>query len=226
LTPHAIQSRPSIVEINRILSAQNGLIVHFSGAPKGFSSNQPDRYFPDDLKFIVDGKAQGGVSCSVVFPGDRFDGIERNATGCVGLVLGLRSPDSLIAVSATDCGTVVDPDGYRVPRQAHISTDNILSSIEGRPTGRYNEWVVADFDVLGVFAIEPLEIWGQVSIHIPSELRVPLDAGHCQLLDESQYGIIATSFKEVAKHFLNLPLYTFRGDHICRLVEHHALYSA
>lgn len=221
---HVTQSRPSIAEINQVLSESNGLIVHFSGAPKGLSFTQTIRYFPDDLNFVAAGNAQGGVSCSVVFPGDVFAGIERNAIGCVGLVLGLRTPESLVAVSATDCGTNVGPDGHRVPRQPHISIDEIRSSINGRPPRNYNEWVLADFNVLGVFAIEPLEIWGQGRIDVSDEVRELLASSQYDALDELQYGIINTSFEEIAEHFPSLPLYTFRRGRICKLVRPHSIY--
>ena len=115
--------KPTREEVREFLCQRNALLVHFSGAPKGAGLERGAAHlFPTDLRHVVDGHASGGLSCSVVQPGDVFQGIARNATGSIGLVLDLKSADSLLAVSADDCGSVGDSSGKRnrVPRARHL----------------------------------------------------------------------------------------------------------
>ncbi|RZF28073.1 hypothetical protein EVC45_20200 [Paraburkholderia sp. UYCP14C] len=81
-----------------------------------------DHLYPVDLRHVIDKRAMGGVSCSVVSPGDKFHQPRgNNAIGTVGVVLGLTSPQSLFDVSATDCGSFVDAGGTRAPRPSPIT---------------------------------------------------------------------------------------------------------
>lgn len=100
-------NRPELADVHQFLRKHNALIVHFSGAPKG-GGIERNSMFPNDLEHVVEGRAMGGLSCSVVRPGDVFHGFERNATGCIGVVLDLQSKDSLVAVDPHDCGSIED----------------------------------------------------------------------------------------------------------------------
>lgn len=150
--------KPELAEVHEFLRRHNALIVHFSGAPKGSGIERDGHHFPEDLNHVLKGAAMGGLSCSVVVPSDVFHGFDRNATGCVGVVLGLRTKDSLVAVDPGDCGSMEDEEtGIReVMSERDITVADLgrtLSEREG-----YNEWVVKDYVVLGIFAVPPLEV--------------------------------------------------------------------
>lgn len=212
--------KPSVAEVHAVLAAHDGLIVHFSGAPKG-SGIERGHLYPDDLRHVIAGKAMGGLSCSVVKPGDNFVGFERNATGCIGLILDLTVPSSLVAVSATDCGSIEAPDGTRhVQHETDISVADVEASITGRRKGNYNEWVVRDFRVLGVLAVPPFEISVRGAISLPDDLPPS------PLFDPTnEIGLGTTTPDAVAAAFAPLPTFSLDGSHILRLIAHGDLYS-
>src|SRR6185295_14284490 len=106
-----------------------------------------------------------------VRPGDNFHGINRNATGCIGVIVRPRSPDSIVDVGHSDVGSGEDEDGNRDASGARdISIEELRSTLDRRVY--YNEWVVKDYEVLGILAVEPFEVWGKKSLgHIPEEAR-------------------------------------------------------
>ena len=139
--------RPSLEEVYGLLREKNALIVHFSGAPKGFGKYRPDNLFPKDLLHAIAVHDIGGQSCSVVMPGDNFSGEGRNAVGCIGLVLALKSPNSLEDASFEDLGSVEDQNGLRrTSFKEYISFQDLRNSIEYRPSNSYNEWVINYYD--------------------------------------------------------------------------------
>jgi len=89
--------KPSLDEVLSFLARRQALIVHCSGTPKGVGPGQ--KPYPGDLQHVRLGHAQGGISCSVVKPGDRFHGFGRNSTGSVGLVVAPAEPLSIVAVA-------------------------------------------------------------------------------------------------------------------------------
>lgn len=97
--------RPAIAQVHDILRRHHGLIVHFSGAPKDSGADRGFLY-PADLHHVVAGRAMGGISCSVVTPTDVFDGLERNATGCIGVIVDLTTPHSIASAAAGDAGSI------------------------------------------------------------------------------------------------------------------------
>ena len=212
--------KPSVSEVHAVLATHNALIVHFSGAPKGAGVERGFLY-PDDLQNVVEGNAMGGLSCSVVKPDDVFWGFERNATGCIGVVLDLTAPESLVAVSANDCGSIEQPDGTRVVEQElDITAPDVEISIRDRPAGKYNEWVVRDFKIVGVLAVSPFEISGRGGISIPAD--VPSN-----LIDvESELGILTTNLEEAARTFAPLPIFSFVNGCLCRVTHHPDLYPS
>ncbi len=149
--------RPEKQHVYKLLEQHNALIVHFSGAPKGVGN---DSYlYPNDLKNVINGKAQGGLACSTVTPTDIFSGFNRNATGCIGVILGLNTCQSLVEVSQTDCGSGIDEYGNRtvINKRKVLTLNDIEETILNRPNG-YNEWIIKDYVVLGIFATHPFEI--------------------------------------------------------------------
>ena len=80
--------------------------------------------FPTDLKRVVALCAKGGLSCSVVRPGDEFADLNRaNATGCVGVILGLETKNSLIAAHPHDCGSMVENGVRKVLNEKDLTVD-------------------------------------------------------------------------------------------------------
>ena len=79
---------PEIQDVYKLLREVNGLIVHFSGCPPMHVKEwDEDLSFPADLKRVISGRAQGGVSCSVVLPGDVFEGPDAASIGSIGVIL-------------------------------------------------------------------------------------------------------------------------------------------
>lgn len=211
-------AKPSIAEVHAVLSAHAGLIVHFSGAPKG-SGVERGHMYPQDLLHVIAGHAMGGVSCSVVKPGDNFYGIQRNATGCIGVILDLTAPESLVAVSASDCGSIEGPDGIRiVQHERDIAVADVEASISGRLPGTYNEWVIRNFKVVGVLAVPPFEISVRGAITLPPDIPEGL------IDTQAQIGVDRTSLSAVASLFPSLPTFTFAGQHVFRLSSHSDVY--
>lgn len=202
--------RPSVREVYDFLRSHDALIVHFSGVPKGTGHNT-DLEFPEDLRSVINGDAQGGVSCSVVKPGDEFADMRKaNATGCIGVVLGLNSPDSLVAIHPHDCGSWVDDNGNRSALPMHsITWETMKSTLTNRPTdprsGRYNEWIVRDYEVLGVFAARPYRIWKTVpspgsSIALTSVEEVLGYFRGQRVIGFHENGIVDCNSKEALRH--------------------------
>jgi len=126
--------RPAADEVYAFLRERNALIVHFSGTPKGAGSNF-DHLYPADLQSVIAGVAMGGLSCSVVCPGDEFEDLDSaNATGCIGVVLGLRSGESLVAVDPHDCGSMVGDGNIREARpMPEITVATMERTLNERP---------------------------------------------------------------------------------------------
>lgn len=190
-----------------MLAGYQALIVHFSGTPKGAGADFGDLY-PDDLKKVVAGKCLGGLSCSTVMPGDEFADLHRaNATGCVGVILGLKSPRSLLDAHPSDCGSRVVERRREFQRARDMTIGDIEETISGRRPESYNEWGVADYVVLGMFAAEPYEIWKRypaAELGLSDEFEEEVDAQG------------ATNPHEVAVTFAGLPVYSFRCGQLVR----------
>lgn len=193
-------AKPSLDEVRSFLAKHQALIVHFSGCPKGTGPGQ--EAYPKDLLKVYSGGAQGGISCSVVKPGDQFHGDIRHGTGSVGLVIALTEANSLIAVSAHDAGSYLENGVRRVAKEVGIETADLENSFSARGE-RYNEWVVRDFEVIGMFVAEPASIWQEAAVETPPDFP-PLPP---------QGQPVSISLHEIAADFKELPIYTFsRGE--------------
>lgn len=219
--------RPSISEIYALLQRHNMLIVHFSGAPKGSGTTRPNHLYPNDLNYVLNGHANSGLSCSTVSPGDTFSGFERNATGCIGTILGLKSPQSLIDAIKFDCGSMQDSNGFRVTQNPKdLSIIDLEETITGRGQGSYNEWVISNFEVLGIFAAMPLEV-----SYMADETTRP-ELSEFFKISGPVADIKNISFQQVLDDFPSYPIFTFNGSKIYRVtnegrinVNHREIYT-
>jgi len=204
--------RPTPAAVHAFLRGRNALLVHFSGSPKGAGRDRgADHLFPKDLLHVIAGRASSGLSCSVVRPGDVFRGFARNATGAIGVVLDLRSAESLIAVSPSDLGSGEDAAGNRVvSHERDITLGDLEDTLDRRANGDYNEWVVRDFRVRGVFAGSPPQVSVLVEPQFPEEvpdwMREPTLVPGFRRVNE----------EELFQTFPGLPLYTFSSTGIVR----------
>lgn len=164
-------SRPEVTEVHKVLNAWGGIIVHFSGVPSGTSTGL-NLQFPDDLNHVLTGNAQGGISCSTVRPGDTFEGPQRNSWGCVGVIVRGRTPWSLAGVDAHDCGSRMEPDGFRwcIHADTDLNLEEVVRSLDERSVIDCNEWVMRDYDVLGVLFQPPFTISSRKQFAAPKEI--------------------------------------------------------
>lgn len=152
-------ARPEISEVHAALQEWGGVVVHFSGVPPGVTAGL-GLSFPDDLRHVINGHAQGGVSCSTVRPRDVFEGPHRNSWGCIGVIVRGRSPWSLVCVDRSDCGSFMGCDGLRNCAQANsdLTIEHVVLSLQGRSVHSCNEWVMRDYEVLGVLVQPPFSV--------------------------------------------------------------------
>lgn len=198
-------TRPDLAEVHDVLKQQNCLIVHFSGCPKGVGKERNNRLFPNDLVAVIEGEANNGLSCSTVKPGDIFEGMRRNAMGNIGVIVAPRCGESIENACHEDCGSCEDEEGNRkaIP-QEYIDKAYLEYTIVYRKDGSHNEWVVKDFDVIGIFVIPPLEISKEVTVS-------------CENPDYSTSTIspVQISMDDVIRTFPNQTFYTFHNSDIC-----------
>lgn len=218
--------RPTVEEIYALLCRHSALIVHFSGTPKGAGSTY-EHLYPADLQEVIRGACQGGLSCSTVMPGDEFaDLANANATGCVGVILGLNSGQSIIDAHSRDCGTMVEAGARVVPTTRDLSVNDLERTILERASGTYNEWVIGDYVALGIFAASPFYVWKETMPDEPPDLPDYLRA-------MSPVGDIGkTDVASIEAAFPGQPIFSFverqlvlLGTCGCQSVEIHHLYD-
>jgi hypothetical protein len=147
-----------VSEVHSFLANEVALIVHFSGTPPMPSTWNSPLAYPEDLRTVIHGGAMGGICCSVVRPGDNFGAGVRRACGCVGVIVGLQCKHSLVAVDPDDCGSFCNERGFReVQEPRDITVPELQRTLVER--GAWNEWVVRDYNVLGIFFAAPFEVW-------------------------------------------------------------------
>lgn len=198
-------ARPSLSDIHRVLAAHSALIVHFSGTPKGSGSNF-EYLFPYDLEEVIAGRSQTGISCSTVMPGDEFRDLSSpNATGCIGVILIPLAPGSVLDAHPTDCGSYMEDGVRKVPHARDMTTSDFEATISGRVNGDYNEWVIANYKVIGLFAAEPYRVSAPVKIDYPDDMPDYLRT------DDTTLGFECKSLEEIETLFPELPIYAFSG---------------
>lgn len=193
-------AKPSLDEVRSFLARHRALVVHCSGTPKGIGPGQ--EHYPDDLQHVWLGRAQGGISCSVVKPGDRFHGAGRSSTGSVGLVVAATNSKSIVAVAPRDAGSWVENGVRVVDQEVDIGVTDLEQSFTARSNG-YNEWVVRDFKVIGLFVAEPATTWQDVPMLMSTDMPP-------QLTPQD----VSISVSKVAEDFKGLPIYGLSKDEI------------
>jgi hypothetical protein len=223
---NATYTKPEVGEVYSFLRQRDALIEHFSGIPKGSGSNF-DYVYPDDLKNVIALQAPGGLSCSVVIPSDEFADLSgANATGCIGIVLGFQNRNSLVAANPHDCGSYMENGVRLVPNERDLTIPDLLDTILKRPSGNYNEWVVRDYTVLGVFAARPYFVSVREIPAYPPEMLALIET------PEPEIGFRPTTIGALRETFPLLPILTFEDGKLMRLsegrfepVDHGAIYK-
>jgi len=156
-------------------------------------------FYPDDLKYTMAHPARARC-CSTVRPGDvSVD----HAMGSVGIMLRLKTPQSLRTVAKWDDGYMDDD------RDMDITPADLADTMDDRPGG-HNEWLLQDFDVVGIFALPPLGYF-----------------------DIRREGVVQTDLAAIQRTFPDMDVYAFANGAIYRirkdgsggdLVEHSELY--
>lgn len=199
--------KPSTKEIHDFINGVSGLVVHFSGCPKGGGHDNGTEdgsdLYPADLNKIIDGHVNGGISCSLIIPGDYFSFTlsESKATGSIGVIVGFDD-EGLVAVSPTDCGSITDENHIRITNPKDITIDDLESSLSKRET--YNEWVIKQNKVLGIFVFD--------TFNIPVSKYTKI-----QNSDLFDYGYEYPELQDVKDTFKNLEIYTFSNGSIVKL---------
>jgi len=190
--------RPELQEIEKLLKENSVCIVHFSGCPKGDGIH--DYLYPDDLLNILSGNGQGGLATSVVGGSDTFDGFERNVFGNVGLILKMKHKSSLLDASVGDCGSRLNERYERVPDQFRdLSIEYLENTIKNKGAS-HNEWVVANFDIIGVLAVPPFEV--------NKMEQLPLE-GTEQTIETKN--IVAIDLSSISETFKDSKIFTFEN---------------
>jgi hypothetical protein len=192
----------TVTQLNAMLQYYSALIVHFSGQPRGSGAVA---HFPHDLEYAMANAGSCRLACSTVRPRDSFDpGTLRNATGSVGLVLAPRTNASLLDVWHTDAGS----------SRGRIVREVTLNECEQTIVNRvgYNEWAIMDFDVLGLFAVDPLQVDG---------LQQVPDGYGGTIISSVPVDVDLTN---LPTSLASLPIYTFSSGFIAQRVKHQKLY--
>jgi hypothetical protein len=69
-----------------------------------------------------------------------------------------------VAADPHDCGSVVENGIRTVPIEKDVTVAGLEETLAERPSDSYNEWVIRDYVVLGIFAMPPYRV---------SSMRVP-----------------------------------------------------
>jgi hypothetical protein len=194
-------SKPTTNEIYDFLNKVSGLVVHFSGCPKGIG--RENNLYPDDLNKIINDHVHGGLSCSLIIPGDNFsaDKVTNEATGAIGVIVGFDE-DGLVAVSPSDCGSWTDCNDVRHTEGKDIRIEDLRSSLTERQT--YNEWIIKQNKILGIFVFS--------TAYIPVSGYEQIEGS-----DECELGFNYPKFEDVKDTFQSLGIYTFLNGEIAKL---------
>ena len=171
--------------VRKFLRSREALLVHFSGPTTGHT----DLVFPDDLrKAMTLGRI--GLAFSTILVGDN----ENNATGSVGIAVDITDNKCVSRVSPSDAGSYFDPaENQLISGGCRPNEETCACSIDKRTT--YNEWIVRNYTVIGIF------------LFLPS--TVPK---HCEILNHSYRILVPISVDDVACSFSNRRIFSAHED--------------
>lgn len=162
--------RPSVSEVHEVLRAHGAFLVHFSSYPPMRSLDCEGLAYPTDLIAVGNRKCVGGICCSTILPRDNFAG-GGNASGYIGLLLRPVSDRSIIAASHEDIGSYV-VNGVRqyLRPLVPVLRSDLENSITQRAENAWNEWIVDDYEPVGVITVGPGAAYG-AGEQTPEQLR-------------------------------------------------------
>ena len=139
--------------IRDILIGKRALLVHFAATPPMPREAGSNPSYPDQLRKLLDGDfdSSQGLCCCTITPGDVFP-LSRNAqaVGCVGIVIDCESEEFILNVRNCDAGTPWVP-----PSASRLTLDEIEDTLNSRLEGQYNEWVINQLNIVGIFISPP-----------------------------------------------------------------------
>ena len=150
--------------IREFLRRREALLCHFSSPMRTCRSI----IFPDDLTKAMELKEK--VVCfSTILADDKGpsrvneSANEENAVGSVGIIVDIEDTGCVVAVDSHDCGSILDRDtGERTYCTNGPTEENCAASIDERKG--YNEWLVKNYRVVGIFVFEPIYVWKKCKI--------------------------------------------------------------
>lgn len=95
-----------------------------------------------------------------------------------------------------------------VEKKEPITFDSIENSLNNRES--YNEWVVKDFKVLGIFAAKPFEV------SVLKDIEYPVEVPDYLKSDTPDPIIETVKFEVLIQTFHNSPIYMFDNSQIVR----------
>ncbi|GAA0759949.1 hypothetical protein GCM10009076_11140 [Erythrobacter ramosus] len=113
----------------------------------------------------------------------------------------------------------------QTPKARDMSAADVELTITDRANCTYNEWVVADYSVIGLFAAAPFRISAKEPIQYPEDMSSWLRS------DTDALGFKHLAIQDLLTEFHPLPIYSFRGGKLVGWVSgnwcpilHHQLY--
>lgn len=160
--------------IRNFLKSRKALLVHFSGP----TTRHTDLVFPDDLRKAMT-LGSIGLAFSTILVGDN----ENNATGSVGIAVDITDNKCVSRVSPSDAGSYFDPvENQLMSGGCRPTKETCARSIDKRTA--YNEWIVRNYTVIGIFLFVP-----------------PTVPKHCVILNHSHRILVPISVDDVACSF-------------------------
>ena len=203
-----INARLAIKDVHCLLNERNALIVHFSGMPPGIGQRQ-NILFPNDLQYAMVNPNQQRC-CSAIVPGNT--NLNGACYGEVGLILDIKTSESLVVVRRNDAGTApsVTPEAVTIgdceftlvdDTEAKKSCWKKWRDREKRewggadPNTAWNEWKIRDFTVKGIYVENPntISVWG----------NAPAGGG------EKALGQVPATLRYIRTSLRDLPIYSY-----------------
>jgi hypothetical protein len=208
--------RPEVAEVHELLRQHTGLIVHFSGCPPMHVNDWgKEHFYPKDLRRVIAGNASSGISCSAVCAGDVFEGENGASIGYIGVIVTMKSKDSLIIASKGDDGTRIDEYGNRIAiNDRDLTVDDLEATL--KLGSGHNEWAIRDFCAKGILAVSPYCVWHHYE-EIAAVCETAPEFDDAEFLQEGNWGPRPVKLRELRQDFPNIGIYTFENGGIVRL---------